>query len=516
MALRPDPQEIAFWRYEQIEEALPEGLSKRARGKILREISRTPVRSPSGATKRISLAALYRWIQRYRMAGLEGLEPRARADKGRPRRLLPQEVIQEALRLLGKDPEMSFPFLWATLKAHFAKKNITISASTLRRRLAAETAYGELMRAAREKRRRVRFVAKEPHDIWQTDAKGPTSVVLSSGERLPFHIFSILDDATRAVLAALIALHPDLAAAVLVFRRAVLRWGLPRKIYADRASIFDSKPFRMGLAMLGTHRIRSRPRNAPARGKIEAYHRVLANWFTGRLHAQKVLGLAHIQELLDGVIYSLYQPHKHRSIHTPPEKALAGKVSPRSVPPSRLYEAFRQEKCLKAHPVTGEVVIENTTYLVPDPFRGFKLRFLLDPPGELPPLLLDPHSSRSVPLRRAAVKPEDIPSPSHEKLWGEGPLQTIYDHWRGHTRPLSEPGFGLPEIYALLAKVAARHVPQNDIEAAFVQRFYSKIGPLPRAATEAAFNSIGVELGPGRPVKTYLEALQRLVERRTS
>jgi hypothetical protein len=65
----------------------------------------------------------------------------------------------------------------------------------------------------------------------------------------------------------------------------------------------------------------------------------------------------------------------------------------------------------------------------------------------------------------------------------------------------------LPEIYALLSQTSGRHVPHSDAEAALVQHTYQEIGPLPRAATEAAMRSIAVELGPRRPIKTYLDAL---------
>ena len=115
---------------------------------------------------------------------------------------------------------------------------------------------------------------------------------------------------------------------------AALRWGLPNRLYADRASIFDSQAFRRGLAQLGTHRIATKPRNAEAHGKIEAYHRVLVRWFTQRLPRQQVVDLEHLQQLLDGVIAKLYQPHQHRGLRTSPQQALGGKVSSRSLPPT--------------------------------------------------------------------------------------------------------------------------------------------------------------------------------------
>ncbi len=503
-----DPKPIAHWRYEQIEEALDERLHADARGMILRRITRVPLRWPSGDTKRVSLATLYRWLDRFRRGGLEALQTKPRSDLGSVRRPLLDEVVQEALRLLIEDPGMTFSFLIAVLKAHFAERKIRIARSTLQRRLAAHSTYRQITRAKKRKRRRTRFVAQAPHDIWQTDAKGPIAVRLVSGLEIFFHVLSVIDDATRAVLAAIAIASPNLAAAVLAFRRAALRWGLPGSLYADRASIFDSKAFRLGLAQFGSYRIQTKPRNAEARGKIEAYHRTLVLWFSKRLQTQQVVDLAHLQLLLDGVIHSLYQPHTHRGLKISPEQALAGRVSSRSVPPTRLFDAFQQEKHLKAHAKTGEVEIQGKLYLVPDELRGQRLTFLLDPPAEVPPQVVHPESGQHLRLRIAAVRPEDVPDASPPAApWGEGPLQTLYDSWRGHRRPQAQPGFGLPEIYALLSQACGRHVPTSDAEAALVQHFYREIGPLPRAATETAMRSITALLGPRRPIKTYLDEL---------
>jgi len=163
------------------------------------------------------------------------------------------------------------------------------------------------------------------------------------------------------------------------------------------------------------------------------------------------------------------------------------------------------------------VVIDAVTYLAPDELRGQRLLFLIDPPAEAPPLVVHPHSGHKLELRRAAVRPqdvaEDISSKSQaEQRWAPGPLQAIYDSFSGKDRPLCEPGFGLPELYQLLGKVSGRHVPASDAEAALVQDIYRRIGPFTRAATERAMDAIVNELGPARPIKTYLDALVRRVE----
>jgi transposase InsO family protein/transposase len=505
---------LALWRHEQIEEAL--GETQRARrAAIVAHLARTPVSWPSGDVRPVSAATAYRWIGAYARGGLPALAPARRKDRGTRRARLPDAVVKKAVALLVDDPDLTLTLLLALLAAdpELATETSTlrISRSTLARRLAADPLYAQLRRAAQRKRRR-RFVARHPHDIWHLDAKGPVTVTLVSRQKLVFHILTILDDASRAVLAALIALTPDLAAAVRVFRRAASRWGLPARLYADRASIFDAKAFRAGLALLGCHRIRTKAKNPEAHGKIEAYHRVLVLWFTKRLLRQKVVDLAHLQQLLDGLLERVYQEHHHRGLGQSPRAALADRVSARTVSAQRLFEAFRQERWLRAHPKTGEVDLQGTTYLVPEALVGQRLCFRLDPDPQVPPVVVHPQTEEDLPLRRAAVRPGDAATPPpDEPRWGQGHLQALYDDWQGQVRPQAEAGFGLPEVLALCAEATGRHVPASDAEAARVARVYRALGPLPEKATRAAFANIVRTLGHGRPLATYLDALARRV-----
>jgi transposase InsO family protein len=506
-----DPQAIAQWRYDQIVEVLGE-MAHDVRGEIVARISAVPVRWPRGPTRRISRATLYRWIEHYRRGGLAALRPRRRKDRGKPRARLPKDVVATARAILVEDPEISFTLLIALLaadaKLRLRARGISISKSTLQRRLAADPLYARLQRGRRLARRRTRFVARAPHDIWHLDAKGPITISLRFRKQLTFHVLTVLDDASRATLASLIVLAPDLCAAVRAFRLAAERWGLPGRVYADRASIFDSHAFRAGLADLGAHRIWVKPRNPEANGKIEAFHRVLVQWFVRRLPRQVVVDVVHLQQLLDGVLETVYMSHHHRGLQASPREALADRSSPRAVSRERLVDAFRQRRTLKTHPKTGEVEVGGKTYLVPAELRGQSRVFLVDPDPDVPPLVVEPHSEHPLPVERAAIRPEDLPPvvPPVER-WGPGHLQALYDAWRGQRRPVSEPGFGLPELFGLLEAAAGRPVPRSDAEAARIHHVYRQIGPLPRRATEAALRVVARRLGQGRPLDVYLDAL---------
>lgn len=507
----PDAQAIAHWRYDQIAEALGD-MAHDVRGEIIARITAVPVRWPRGASRPISPATLYRWIERYRRGGLAALRPRRRKDRGTQRARLPQDVVGRARAILEADPEISYTMLAALLSAdpqlRLRARGISLSRSTLQRRLAADPHYARLQRGRRLARRRTRFVARAPHDIWHLDAKGPITISLRGRKQLVFHILTVLDDASRAILASVVALAPDLCTAVRAFRIAAERWGLPASIYADRASIFDSHAFRGGLADLGSHRIWVKSRNPEVNGKIEAFHRVLAAWFVQQLPRQVVVDLVHVQQLLDGILETVYMTHRHRGLQTSPREALADRTSPRAVSRERLIDAFRQRRTLKAHPKTGEVEIGDKIFLVPAELRGQRLVFLVDPDPDVPPLVVEPASERPLPVERAAIRAEDLPpaAPPVER-WGPGHLQTLYDDWQGKRRPVAEAGFGLPELFTLLEAATGRPVPRSDAEAARIHHVYRQIGPLPRRATEAALADIARRLGQGRPLSVYLDAL---------
>jgi transposase InsO family protein len=421
-------------------------------------------------------------------------------------------IVQVALRIWSEDPEMSLTFLVAQLHAdpelRLKERGVTVARTTLHRHMQAQDLY-RYLRGLEKKPARTRYSPRKVHDIWHLDAKGPFDVKLETGTVIAVHLMTILDGGSRYVLASIVVMTPDLAAAVQVFRDAARRWGLPERICCDRASIFDSHAFRGGLGVLGVHRIWTRSRNPEANGKIEAYHRVLARWFVRRLRKQTVVDRAHLQQLLLAMIEVVYHEHRHRELKATPRAVLNQQVSLRIVPAPRLIDAFRATTTKKAHPKTGEVDLGGQKYLVPAHLRERRLTFLLDPAREASVLVVEPATERQIPLDPVIVAPR--PDAPRRQRPPDGPLQRLYDSWQGQIRPIAEAGFGLPELLRLLSDATQRHVPMSEDEAALVHRVYQSIGPLGRTPTEKTFAEIVAEIGPKRPVIAYLDALKRRV-----
>lgn len=503
-----NPWEIATWRFEMISALLDQSLTRAQKRRIIRDRTKRAVQWPDSPEDRpIGKSTLFRWLENYREKGFLGLMPKARKDKGLPRS---DRCIQVdyALGLLYEQPERSLTQLMLYLELEFGK--LSISRSTLSRDLHAHPAFVGILRRRKDTDKKLRdlYETSRPHDSWQLDAKGPFPVTFINGKTIRVHVLSILDDFSRYILAVIIAPAENIEAAVRVFRLAASKWGMSERMQFDRASAYDSKVFRTGLAMLGVHRNWVKSRNPQAQGKIEAYHRSLKRWFVNEIAKQEVVDLDHLEALLQATIALVYNRHHHRQIKMSPQQALAQCISTRRVGAAELAQAFKVHISTKSHPTTGQVALPNGLFRVPSRYAGRRCSFRYDPVDKHEALLIidDEHQ---IPLQPFTKK---RPFDYEKEKRGTGQLQKLLDLWRGHSRPNAQPGFGLPEVFREFSRLLQRSVPIDQREATAIEAFYRKTGPLPAEPFRQAIDKTRNVLGPNRALKAYLQYLDRLVQ----
>ena len=500
-----NPWEIAKWRFDQIGPLIDDQVSEAERRARLRKAAsqRVPWPVPKDGEpvmKPISAKTLRRWIAAYQAEKIVGLLPKERCDKGQPRTDRCR-AINFALGLLYEEPDRSLTQLMAYLAIDFP--GLKLSRSNLHRDLQAHPAYRGVLarRSGASAELCSRYQAEFPHDSWQLDGKGPFEVWFTGGKRIKVHVLTVLDDCSRHVLASIIALAEDTAAAVRVTRLAISKWGIGSRFQFDRGSAFDSKNFRDGLAQLGLHRNAVKAKNPKAQGKIEAFHRSLSRWFVRELRHQEVADLAHLEGLLQAMIEELYNKHYHRALKKSPEAALAGRVSKRALGREEIRRAFRKEKTLKSDPKTGEVALPNGSFRVPKERAGKRFTFTYDPVEREAFLLL--RGQPEIPLQPfETLRPffwED-----HSEKYGAGQLQKLYELWRGRKRPNAQPGFGLPEVFQQLERLLGRTLPLCDREASKIQHFYAGRSGLQRSGHQNPGRSWGRQAPfdlPQAPIK---------------
>lgn len=498
-----NPFEIAAFRFEQISPFVDASIDPNKRRDLMRR--RVAVTPPGGKKKRIPRSTLHRWIDRYRQHGIRGLMPRLRADQGKPK-TDSRGIVEHAIGLLLEQPNRSLQQLDVYLRTDFA--DFDLSTATLRRHLIAHPAWPaiERLRNGKDRRLRDRYEAKHAHESWQLDGKGPFTVRLVSGQAVRAHVLTVLDDYSRAVLAAHVAQSEDTVAAISAFAKAAARYGLPDRMQFDRGSAFDSIAFRDGIAHCGVHRNYVRARHPEAQGKIEAYHRSLQRWFLDELRSQEVQDLVHLQDLLEATIALVYQKHRHRSIGMSPETRLAGALSERRISEAELARSFFVSVNATSDRKTGEVQLPNGRFRVPITFAGRKAHFRYDTLRPAAVVITTDH--REVALEPFVIKPLPDATPMSR---GNGRLQRLLDTWRGTERSNAEPAFGIPEVFKALGEVLARPLPASEIDARDVQDFWRQHGPFSRAAFLRACQRAAQSLGEQRPLAVVLADIARQI-----
>jgi len=510
-----DPLKVACWRFEQIAPLLEHCLSEKQRSSLIDELSQQAVRWPSGRDGPIGRSTLYDWLRDYQARPhIETLFPRRYRTLTR-QSCITQEWIDYALALLEEEPSRSIYILCRRIKDRFNMSDLP-SRSSLYRALIRESRY-QIVRRTRTRRRHERFQAAHIHQIWQGDAKADFDVTFTNNTRRRVRILSVLDDCSRAVLAARIVDTESTGAVVSSFCSAVARYGLSLSFYADRGSAYDSDIFRQGLAVLGVRRINTRPRNPAAHGKIEAYHRTLQRWFINELRHQLVQDATHLQMLLDGFIEELYNKHYHREIRQTPREALGTAAPFRTASLQQLCQAFVTTSLQKPDAKTGSVVMGGLRWRVPSQYLlprqrlrivrsildSSQIYLVVEKTGEYIQLA---SAVRIVPssLQSDTIASQPLPA---------GPLSQLLETYRGRSLPQAVAGFGLPEIYHCFSVALDRPVPDTEKEADVVLRWLKKYGPFTRDAFNAAIDATLKRLGQGRSLTQMLEELTRIINR---
>lgn len=371
-APRPEQERIALFRYRLIAEVLNPRLRPRERGRLVREIASRQHEFPDGSLGTVSRNTLDRWLRDYRAGRLAGLEPRVRADAGVVRRH--PELFEEAAALRMERPERSAAHIAEILRA---RHGIRVSERTLREQLQRRG----LDRAQLAAQPRIfgRFEASRPNEIWIGDVLvGPfVPHPRVEGSRRA-RLFAFLDDHSRLLVHGAWVSEENTRAGQLVLRAAILRRGLPVRLYLDNGAPFSNANLERTCGVLGIHLVHSRPGMPQGRGKVERIFRHIRERFL--LEAEQA-GIPDLQTLNDRFMAWVEQ-YLNTRVHSetnqvPIERFLATGPPPKA-DPQLLEEACRWSE-LRRVDRTACVNLLGNRYRVDPALCGRRVELRYDP-----------------------------------------------------------------------------------------------------------------------------------------
>ena len=323
--------EIALERYKIISPILTAINENADRAKI------SLLKSEACGQAGISRKTLSRWLERYSQVGFDGLKYQGNATQSRK---IPGELVKEAILLRMEVPSRSVPQIIEILEMEGKAPIGFLRRTTLQDRLREEGYSSAQMKlyqkpgvAAR------RFARSERGDMWQADIKyGP--YLKLGGKSVQTFFVGFIDDATRYIVHGEFYDTFNQTIVEDSLRKAVLKEGVPARLFFDNGKEFRNKWMERACAVLGIKLIFTAPYSPESKGKIERFNRTLES-FLGEAALKHPKSLAEFNSLFNVWLTECYHSKEHSALGTTPQLAYKSSKTPlRFLPTDTVANAF--------------------------------------------------------------------------------------------------------------------------------------------------------------------------------
>jgi putative transposase len=375
-------EQIALFRYGLISDLLhaESGEQERPLYVRLRDKAAKSYCIPGSRRTRVATETLRDWLTAYKAGGFDALRPKPRADIGHAR-AIPQPLCDLLVMLKDDHRDWSVATVIATaqaLDAHAAA--LALPVSTVHRLLSRAGVMGKRPEEPTSKDRR-RFAYEHAGELWMSDVMHGPAVVVGSRRKQKTYLIGLLDDATRVVPYAAFALSENTTSLLPVLKQAVMRRGIPLRLYVDNGSAFRSHHLSLVCARLGITLIHARPYTPQGKGKQERFFRTVRMQLLPTLGETDLGSLDALNRRLWAWVEGEYHqaPHKGLEGQTPLDAWAMRSGQVRGVGPELdLREMFLLEASRRVR-ADRTVSLDGVVYEVDASLVGDKVVLRFDP-----------------------------------------------------------------------------------------------------------------------------------------
>lgn len=284
-----------------------ERLARGERQRLIRDLAQREYVIPGSRRRTLSEKTIEAWYYAWQRAGIEGLIPRVRADRGRSQIA---SAIQEAILAAKREnPRRSIRQIQRLLETAGVAACDVLSRSAIHRLLQGH-GISRLRGAASEPEERRSFAAESAGAIWYGDVMHALRVPVD-GQLRKTYLVSLMDDASRLITHSAFCLGETALDVEGVLKQALLKRGVPIKLVVDNGAAYRAHTLQGICARLGIHLIYCRPYTPEGKGKLERWHRTIRDQFLSEIDPQRILHLADLNARLWAWLEQIY----HRTAH---------------------------------------------------------------------------------------------------------------------------------------------------------------------------------------------------------
>ena len=304
-------EQTALFRYSLIGDLIHRHEGEGGLYPLLREKAKKVYEIPGTRRTQVAAETIRDWLGAYRKGGFEALRPLVRRDQGRVR-AIPQEIVDLLCHLKEDNPALS---VGAVIQGAKAASGLDehLAPATVHRLLSRHGLMDKKRNEPTSKDRR-RFAFEKAGELWMSDVMHGPSVTTENGRKRKAYLIGLIDDATRVVPYAAFTLSENTAAFLPVLQQAILRRGLPKRLYVDNGAAYRSNHVSLVCAKLGITLIHTRPYQPQAKGKQERWFRTVRMQLLPTLTEADTKSLDALNRRLWGWVEGEYHMSPHRGL----------------------------------------------------------------------------------------------------------------------------------------------------------------------------------------------------------
>lgn len=303
-------QQLALFRYGLIADLthLPPG--SKGLYDLIQKKADKQYSIPGSSRTDIAAETIRDWLKKYRKGGFGALITKERHDRGQPRKL-PQEVADLLCIIKEETPALSVRKVIALArKDNKVPLEVSLPPSTVHSLLAKKGLMKKKVDDPTDKDHR-RFSYQYAGDLFMCDVMHGPTVRTPDNKRRKAYLIAFIDDATRVIPHAAFAMSESTADFMTVFKQAIMRRGIPQRLFVDNGAAFRSQHLELVCAKIGITLIHARAYHAQAKGKIERWFRTVRLQFLPLLTPSNTDSL----EALNRALWTYIEMEYHHNVH---------------------------------------------------------------------------------------------------------------------------------------------------------------------------------------------------------
>jgi transposase len=371
-------KEIADFRYSVIAELCNPYLSEEEKKNLLKEKTQRQYDIPGSIKTRVTAETLRNWMRKYKQYGKEGLLPKQREDRGRPRSFSDTEA-ESISKMLEEKPELTVSSVVKKLKREGVIKS-EISSSALSRFVRANNLTKNQRIKIKDDKAQLRFAFEDPLECVQADAMHGFAIPDGKDKKKKAILLAFIDDATRRILYGRFAFSEKSLLFEDGIRHILKSHGRIGRLYVDNGSTFVSNQTKRILQTLSIHIIHSKPYRPQGRGKIERFFRTVRQSFLNLLEQEDIKSLDQLNTLFSAWLETEYHREVHSSLGiTPLDAWLAGSDKIKHMDPFIDIDSIFLHQISRKVYKDSIVSVNGTAFEVPPILIGKRVTVIFNP-----------------------------------------------------------------------------------------------------------------------------------------